>query len=386
VVENGIEGQSLVAEDQLFILTQAGLYLTATRGLGAPEARVCYERAEPLCHSLGRPLLLHAALVGRWRYTLMTDKLSDAMQIAKRVYLLAQQQNDAALLVGAYRYLAATLCFMGDFESARQHAMCGVQIWGSRGVQSSVEQYHYTPVVGCLIYLAMSEWHLGEIASSQARIAEAIALARELYSVDRLPGQEMNDTHVLALALLLAGIIAWGERDPAAVDCLASELIELSTRHNFSYWLIVGTILRGWARSVSGDIGEGIPWIEDGISDHHASGVILGLSLYLALKAEALYLAGRTSEALEAITEAGALVPTTEERWWCSELHRLRGVFLTAIGADETQIDASFGEAIKIAMEQKSVSLEKRAEATYAEYRRQKRNASGGHGFRLPLW
>jgi predicted ATPase len=170
------------------------------------------------------------------------------------------------------------------------------------------------------------------------------------------------------------------------VDRLASELIELSTRHNFSYWLIVGTILRGWARSVSGDIGEGIPWIEDGISDHHASGVILGLSLYLALKAEALYLAGRTSEALEAITEAGALVPTTEERWWCAELHRLRGVFLTAIGADETQIDASFGEAIKIAMEQKSVSLEKRAEATYAEYRRQKASGSGGRGFLLPLW
>ena len=55
LVEMGVEGQSLTAEDQLFILMQAGLYLTATRGLGAPEARICYERAEPLCHSLNRP-------------------------------------------------------------------------------------------------------------------------------------------------------------------------------------------------------------------------------------------------------------------------------------------------------------------------------------------
>jgi hypothetical protein len=31
-VESGVEGQSLNAEDQLFILRQAGLYLTATRG------------------------------------------------------------------------------------------------------------------------------------------------------------------------------------------------------------------------------------------------------------------------------------------------------------------------------------------------------------------
>jgi predicted ATPase len=232
----------------------------------------------------------------------------------------------------------------------------------------------------------MSEWHLGEIASSQARIAEAIALARELYSVDRLPGQEMNDTHALALALQLAGIIAWGERDLAAVDRLASELIELSTRHNFSYWLIVGTILRGWARSASGDIGEGIPWIEDGINDYRASGVKLPLSFYLALKAEALYLAGRTSEALEAITEAGALVPTTEERWWCAELYRLRAVFLAATGAEENLIEASFCAAIRTAKEQKSVSLEKRAEASYAEYRRQKASGSRGRGFRLALW
>ena len=34
-VETGVEGQSLTAEDQLFILMQAGLYLTATRGLAA---------------------------------------------------------------------------------------------------------------------------------------------------------------------------------------------------------------------------------------------------------------------------------------------------------------------------------------------------------------
>jgi hypothetical protein len=42
--------------------------------------------------------------------------------------------------------------------------------------------------------------------------------------------------------------------------------------------------------------------------------------------------------------------------------------------------------AIRTAREQKSVSLEKRAEGTYAEYRRQKASATGGRGFRLSLW
>jgi len=64
VMESGLEGQRLTAEDQLFILTQTPLYLTAIHGMAAPEVRVCYERVEFLCHSLNRPLLLYFALMG----------------------------------------------------------------------------------------------------------------------------------------------------------------------------------------------------------------------------------------------------------------------------------------------------------------------------------
>ena len=220
----------------------------------------------------------------------------------------------------------------------------------------------------------MSEWHLGEIASCQATIAEAISLAKEL-----------KDMNALAMALAWAAAFGQCECDPAEVDRLASDLIELSTRHNFVYWLAVGTIHRGWARSVSGNTAEGIPWIERGIRDIRGSGTTLVAPFWLALNAEALYLADRIPEALEAIGEAEKVVERSEERRWSAELHRLRGVFLAAIAADETQIEASFGEAIRISKEKKSVSLGKRAEATYAEYRRQKASASEGHGFRLPL-
>jgi hypothetical protein len=99
-----------------------------------------------------------------------------------------------------------------------------------------------------------------------------------------------------------------------------------------------------------------------------------------------LYFAHRVSEALEAITEAEGAVERSEERWWSAELQRLRGVFLAAIGADETQIETSLCKAISIAREQKSISLEKRAEGTYAEYCRRKAITSGGQGFRLPLF
>jgi predicted ATPase len=196
---------------------------------------------------------------------------------------------------------------------------------------------------------------------------------------------ELNDKSSLALALVSAANLAANERKPAEVDRLASELIELSTRQNFAHWLAVGVIYRGWAHSASGDTAEGIAWIAHGIRDYRATGALVALPYYLGLKAEALRLADHTSEALESISEAEALAERFEQRVYCAGLHRLRAVFLAALGADETQIEASFQEAIRVAREQKSVSLQKRAEAIYAEYRRQKASSSGGRGIRLPL-
>ena len=106
---------------------------------------------------------------------------------------------------------------------------------------------------------------------------------------------------------------------------------------------------------------------------------------WLALKAEALQFADRCREALDTIREAEALAEASGERWWLAELYRLRGLFLTRIGADEIQIEGSLGDAMRIAKEQQSISLERRAQATYAEYRHQKANASGGARTSIPL-
>jgi len=358
--EMGVEGQSLTPEDHLYILMQAALYLTVTRGFAAPEARTCYERVESLCHSLNRPFLLYSALTSRWRYSLWTDKVTATMQIAERVYSLARERNDARLMMGAYRVLASTLYFLGDFETSRQYALRGLEIWRSGGVQRQVEEVS-APAVNCLCFKALTEWHIGETDSCKATMAGAIPLAKDL-----------NDMPALAVALFFTAHLAHIEGNCVEVERLALNLVELSTRQNFAIWLPIGAILRGWARSASGDTDEGIAWIEDGIADCQATESLLLVPYWLALKAGALHLAGRTSEALEAIREAETLVETSEARWWCVELHRLRGVFLAAIGADEAQIEASFYAAIRTARQQRSTSLAARAEATYAEYRSRK--------------
>src|SRR6516164_4373170 len=103
------------------------------------------------------------------------------------------------------------------------------------------------------------------------------------------------------------------ERNSAEVERVASDLIELG--QNFASWLAGGEVLRGWARTASGDKAEGISWILDGIDDWRATGAMLLVPYLLALKAEALHLANRTSEALTAVWEAEAHAEEREEGW-----------------------------------------------------------------------
>jgi tetratricopeptide (TPR) repeat protein len=277
------------------------------------------------------------------------------MKIARRMHSQAEERNDSALLTKAHLALAGTLFWSGDFRAARQNARRSVEIWRAGGVQSSVEEVD-APAIPSLCYVALCGWHLGELDSCRATIAAAITLAEDL-----------KDVHGLAVAKWHAGILACLDQKYAEVERLAMELIELCTRRNFALWLAGGSVLRGWARDALGNSSQALVWIEDGLSDLRAIGANLFLPLYLGLKADVLHSANRNSEALEAIAEAEALVERFEV-WSCAvDLRRMRGVLLTNVGGSQEQVEAAFGEAINLAKQQESISLLKRAEASYQE-------------------
>ncbi|MBV8278615.1 MAG: hypothetical protein JO170_25610 [Verrucomicrobia bacterium] len=372
-VVKGSEEHTLTEEDELFILLQTGQYLCATRGFGVPGVRVCYERAESLCRALNRPYFLYVSLMGQWRHCCATEKGTARLRLAQSVYSLAREQNEVAQLIGGCSALAMTNYFVGDFDGSYEYAIRGAELWSSGGAKSMIDELEL-PGIACLRFLALCQWHKDDITSSQATIEKAISLARVL-----------NDMHGLAVALDIAASLACDERNLVKVQLYSSEIIELSTHHRFAVLMAIGAIYRGWALSAGGKSSEGILSIEGGLRDLRATGELEPAGFYLALRAEALYLAARTDEALEAVKEAELLAERFEGRAFLAMLLRLRGVFLTALGADESLIQSSFCEAIRVAKEQGSVLWAKRSEAMYAEYLRQKPSAARGCGFRLPL-
>jgi hypothetical protein len=131
-----------------------------SRAARRPEVRACYERAERLSRSLNRPLLRGLALIGKWRYSLVTDELNATLEIAKQLQAVAQEQNDASLSMKAYMALAATLYYLGKFEAAHDYAAKGVAIWRSGEGKSQFEEID-APEIAMLCHKALCEWHFG---------------------------------------------------------------------------------------------------------------------------------------------------------------------------------------------------------------------------------
>jgi hypothetical protein len=151
--------------------------------------------------------------------------------------------------------MAISLCCLGDLEAGQQYTRRAIRIWRS-GVVRFVPEEVDVPIVSCLCHEAVFQLQFGDITSCHEGLADAISTAKEL-----------NDMHGLAAALTWAATVAQLEGIAAKTETLASELIELCTRYNFAYFRTMGTALRGWARSVSGDPSQGLAWIERGISD-----------------------------------------------------------------------------------------------------------------------
>jgi hypothetical protein len=93
--------------------------------------------------------------MGQWRHLCCTDRGEARLQLAQRIYSLAQKQNEVAQLIGAFTALAMTNYALGDFEASYQYAIRGVELWRSGGAQSTIEEVD-VPGIACLCQVAYS--------------------------------------------------------------------------------------------------------------------------------------------------------------------------------------------------------------------------------------
>jgi predicted ATPase len=76
-----------------------GALLIATKGWAAPEVGETYTYAQQLCQHLEDPYQLFPVLRGLWSYYLVRAELQIAHALGEQLLILAQQVQDAAMLL-----------------------------------------------------------------------------------------------------------------------------------------------------------------------------------------------------------------------------------------------------------------------------------------------
>jgi predicted ATPase len=321
-----------------------------TRGYAAPEVEQTYARARDLCQQIGQSAQLFPVLHGLWRLYVNRAELHTARALGEQLVMLAQNSQDPALLLQAYRALGPTVMYGGELALARAHLEQGIALYDRQQHRIHTLLYGQDPGVVCHIYAALALWLLGYPEQAQQRVDEVQSLVQEL-------------EHPFSLAYVLShtAIIHQLRREVPAPHMRTETIIALSREKGFSFWLTWGTMLRGWAVAQLGQREEGTAAISEGLAAYQATGAGLLRPMFLGLLADVYGLGGEATEGLRVLADASAVMDTTGERWWEPELHRLRGeLLLGSAGENQVDAEACFHQALQVAQRQQAKALELR--------------------------
>jgi predicted ATPase len=281
-----------------------------------------------------------------------------AYELAEQLLRRAQSESDSTHLLLAHTALGSACYDMGKLLPAREHKETAISLYdptrhGPVAVRTSFDVKGFD-----ISYVAMTLWLLGYPDQALKRANEAVEFARTLSHPLTLAGVEF-----------FRGTVEYSRHEAPAAQMSAERTIALSAEHGFTFWLAVGTILRGWAMAQQGLDEDGIVLMEEGLAAFRATRAGTGLPRRLSMLAEACIQSGRLNDGLNVLAEALANVQETETegRLYEAEIYRLKGELL--LRRDDSSIPEAwscFQQAIEIARRQSAKSLELRATMSLA--------------------
>jgi predicted ATPase len=303
------------ARQELVVQMTLGPVLMASKGGGAPEVERVYTRARELCERVGEPSELFRVLWGVWYVYNLRGEQQRALELGEELLSLAQRIQDPDLLLEAHHALWAILFYGGELTAARPHLDQGLRLYDPQRHRLHAARYTgHDPGVCCHMVAAHSFWLLGYPDQAVASSQGALDLA-----------QQLDHPFSLTVALTFAAMLHHCRCEAPFTQARAEAAMTLATEQDFPQQLERARPLRGWALAARGHGEEGLIQIRQALAADRSMGLTRDRPYNLALLAEASAQGGQTSEGLEALAEALALLATSGVRWWEAELHRLRG-------------------------------------------------------------
>ena len=175
-------------------------------------------------------------------------------------------------------------------------------------------------------------------------------------------------------------------RDSLTVEAEAEAIIATAAEYRLATWRGSAIILRGWARAMAGDAGEGRDLVRQGMAVVDVIGTRFHRPHYIALWAEVHGRLGELPVALRLIGEAQDEARRFGEEFWRADLHRIEGELRQLAGRPAAEVEACYDAALATATRQGAKSFELRAALSLARLWAKQGDSRKAHDLLAPIY
>jgi predicted ATPase len=338
------EVKAAIAQRQrrLDLQTSYGQALMWTKGFVAEETEAAFARVSDLAGRTENAPARFVAYYGRCLRSIMRGEYRQAREIAE-TFLQDAEVNAHATEAGvARRMLGFVLLNQGDLKGARSVLARALDDCIPERDAGARFLFSTDTEVSAAAYLALVEWHLGEVESARRSIDRAIRRSDEL-------------GHVAAVADALRWKtgLECRRNDASATRVAADALLKLAEGHGIKTYADIGQMYANWALGRMADPEAGAVGLRAALADFVAQGNRGGAPGYHGLLAEIEATIRGPDSALAVIDQGLAIADETGGHFTDPYLHRLRGEFLLKRNpANPAPAEEAYQTAIAIAKQQ----------------------------------
>ena len=306
-----------------------------------------------MSQSTGQTSQLFQILWGQWINYASRSEHGTARELGEQCLRLAQDANDAALLIEAHHALGVSSINEAEFAKGLDHLDQAIVLYDPQQHASNAYTYGQDPAAICHIHAGHALWTLGYPDQALKRTNEGLALGRKL-------AHPRN----LATIATFAGLVQQFCRNASALAELVEPAVKLSSEYNFAFTKGMGTILGGWALTQMGRREDGIAQMRQGLEVFRITDAVHLTPYFFSLLAEAYGDAGRPEQGLDLFAD----MDPAREPFWEAELHRIKGELILQRASTQGmkqegqgEAESCFRQALAIAHRQQAKSFELRA-------------------------
>jgi predicted ATPase/class 3 adenylate cyclase len=310
-------------QQEVTLRTSLARALMASKGY-TPEVEEVYARTLELFEGRQVPQLFPVLrnLASFYNFRGEFDK---GNRMAEAILRLADQQQDASMLVDAHLLVGTNLAFLDDLHAGLEHLDKAIAYFRSEPYATARYRLGNNPGVACLTTSAFVLWILGHPDRALQRANEATAAATKL---EHPPS--------LAYGLFHAGYLHLWRREAELVRDRADSLLQLVDEHDYPIWRALGTCLLGAAHTAMGQVEEGLASVRQGIDLYQGlKAPPVFWPMLRSLEAGAYAQAGRAADGLAMIDEALEIAGRGSGTTMLPEFQLLKGDLLLAYPADD---------------------------------------------------